>query len=1180
MPEFIVDGLGSFEGGVNSGVAPQLLERNQLAFATNASLRNGFIHNRPGNRKQTLTYTDDPAIQPLVEQALFQGATYYKPDAGGESLVASIGGRLFQFTPDTDRTVAVVDRTIPGDPNPATPQIAWLWQTENYIINMDGQSVPIFFNGTFSRRSDTTSEVLGTTSVNFVIPERGETVVITLAAPYTGENNQVFFIDGATYQATTTAATNNATLTSLFDDVGTIYPVGTNLIIDPNLYGVQTLLIDFSAFVGTFPANGVGVVLNLTQASTFPIGTKFTLLGRRWRVVNVSGPNILAYNDQSITFAPATMVQAGTRLFLTGTSFPTTIIGTLTQQMISPAIGVDIDVIVNPAFTGTPGQAVLIGDRGQYTIEALPPPPPGTSLTIININGNPGDTVTAPEELISVPELPIGRMGAYGMGRNWVALTDGFSFMAGDIVGGPSGTFANDFRDSVLKSTENEFLAGGGNFRVPSAGGQITAMTFTATLDVSLGQGPLQIFTPYQVFSVNTPVERDIWAVITNPILTVSLIGSGGVGQNSTVLTNGDVLFRSPDANIRSLILARREFSTSHGNTPVSEEMTRVIIEEVTSLLPFASAVYFNNRRLDTAIATSSALGVFHSGFMSLNFDPVSSMRGKLPSIYEGLWTGLNVLQVITGQFSGVDRSFAFCYNEFFNKIELWELLPEKTNANIFDNDTIPITWSFESASLFRDVQGKALFDPVTLMDGEIYLSDIRGAVNVEVWYRPEYSKCWIPWIEFGVCAANIEATQDPLQYRSRLGLGEPSARVCDPTNDRPYRIGRNFQFRFQITGSCTFRGALFKATKFTETLWSVPKCEPLCVAVENAARCEPCATQGICLDFPLVFYNLNAHRTYTNGAMAFDVTCSDGTVKLVQVPAGTITVVLPFPDGYTGVYPPIMLNCGGSLIVRTIPSGATQNDIDIIINAMIAQCAEATAQTLANCPVPQFLNEEVYYPFPCPEGETITFNGTLPSWITLDTVNSRLVGAAGTFTGETVALATATAQFNLNSFGDAAVTAGDLECSSGEPNPCIDGFGEIGNNVYQIQGYFAGMITPVGVSCGGVEWDGTLPFFTLAPTGQRGWYAGDGGTCIEVNGIAACNLRLSVDCEDPENPVWTLGIGDGEVANGAYVATKVGGGPTGLYTRISGSSPIPATLTIEQGVGVTGSGTYNICPS
>jgi len=126
-------------------------------------------------------------------------------------------------------------------------------------------------------------------------------------------------------------------------------------------------------------------------------------------------------------------------------------------------------------------------------------------------------------------EIPVGTIIQYVMGRLWIASPDRHQFVAGDLVYGPSGTATYNYRDAVLKMTENDLLATGGAFSIPDSAGQITAIVPIAVLDTSTGQGPLIIFTETQAFSVNAPIDRAIWKLVTYPIQTISMIGPGPV---------------------------------------------------------------------------------------------------------------------------------------------------------------------------------------------------------------------------------------------------------------------------------------------------------------------------------------------------------------------------------------------------------------------------------------------------------------------------------------------------------------------------------------------------------------------------------------------------------------------------------------------------------------------------
>lgn len=190
--------------------------------------------------------------------------------------------------------------------------------------------------------------------------------------------------------------------------------------------------------------------------------------------------------------------------------------------------------------------------------------------------------------------------------------------------------------------------------------------------------------------------------------------------------------------------------------------------------------------------------------------------------------------------------------------------------------------------------------------------------------------------------------------------------------------------------------------------------------------QCEPCKPTGTCLTFPLVFFSLGRGKSYTNDAMVFTVNCPTGPIQ-VTIPAGTINYTFPFPAGYDGEYPPLVLPCTGGVIIRTLASGSTQAQIDAVVNEMISTCAQQKAN--GSCPPVIFGNDQVFFVHNCAAGETLAYSGTLPSWITLDTTNSRLIGAAGTFTGASKTDANSAAQSALDTFGNAALASTALFC-------------------------------------------------------------------------------------------------------------------------------------------------------
>ena len=417
-----------------------------------------------------------------------------------------------------------------------------------------------------------------------------------------------------------------------------------------------------------------------------------------------------------------------------------------------------------------------------------------------------------------------------------MALANAKDYIAGDIVRGPSGTKALDFRDAILNITENDFLTGGGLFTIPGSIGDIKAMIFTAQLDTALGQGPLMIFTPTHVFSNNSPVDRLTWQTLINPIQTEAAIGNGGLGQDSTFLVNSDTEYRSVDG-IRSLILSTQDFNT-WVRTPISHEVERVLNRDNQALLTFGSGVFFDNRTLMTASPISTPQGVYHQALVALNTDLITTVRDKKPPAYDGVWPGMNLFSQVTGQFSAVERCYQFVYNTVLQTLELWELMPSSAgdpdNQSLIpiigDNGTQAIQWWFESPVLFKErTPAERTFK--NLVNGEIFVDKLVGRVNFQVFYKPDQYPCWVPWINFSECATEPTEsypTNKP-QFRPRLGLGTPSPTPCDPSTNRPLREGYTFQIKIVFTGQCEFVGARFAAVVKPEPTFAVPSCNPIC---------------------------------------------------------------------------------------------------------------------------------------------------------------------------------------------------------------------------------------------------------------------------------------------------------------------------------------------------------------
>lgn len=470
---------------------------------------------------------------------------------------------------------------------------------------------------------------------------------------------------------------------------------------------------------------------------------------------------------------------------------------------------------------------------GTFKITAIA----GNTITIQTISSNfiPGG-VAAGNWMLTVqtgvtPELPAGYAMDYFMQRIWYVFGDLRVVTGGDIAGNTtSGTKAYNFTDSILKVTENPLAIGGDGFRLPSNSGNIRALSHSKVTNASLGQGQLYIFTRKQVYGLNPPITRTDW-INTNannaPPMTVVQIVNGSVGDRCIVPIHGDLYFQTVLPAVASLITAVRYYGQP-GDVSISAPENRIIQFNNRELLNFATGIEFNNRILQSALPKRLAQGVVHQAILPLDFTPVSSPGSDEPPTWNGHYEGLDILQMFTGDFGGLQRAFAFVISQQDGGIWLWEM----SQGSLTEDKDKRIAWQIE----FPAFNFGSDFDLKKLVGGELWIDRLSGTVEFALEYRPDGYSCYIPWIKFKQCSSrdceeNIPPscalpTQYPtpasvngLGYRQTIGFPKPTT-ACDTQMSRPSDNGHQFQCRLTIKGSCRVRGFYLHASKLERSLY------------------------------------------------------------------------------------------------------------------------------------------------------------------------------------------------------------------------------------------------------------------------------------------------------------------------------------------------------------------------
>jgi hypothetical protein len=401
---------------------------------------------------------------------------------------------------------------------------------------------------------------------------------------------------------------------------------------------------------------------------------------------------------------------------------------------------------------------------------------------------------------------PASAMDFY-MGRIWYAR--GRTYIAGDITGPGK---------SIIKTTENPFALNGDGLSVPSSAGSIRMLAHTAELDTALGQGRLLIGTPKSIYRCNVPVSRDDWSnpnfANQQPLQTVAQIRYGPVSDRSAVVVNGDLFYQSLEPAIRSLQYSTRYFG-QWSNTPISRNENRALRFNDRSLLRYSSGIEFSNRLLQTVLPYQTPVGVAHRGILPLDFDLISSLEEKLPPAWEGMSDGIDILQLLEGDFGGLQRAFAVVYSRKTADIQIWEI----TQDQRFDAGDRRIEMTIETPSY---TWGNA-FALKQLETMELWLDQMAGSVKIDVYFRPDQSPCYVFWHSFTECAAK-DCTEDPdvtqpcypsqpycPGFKATLTLPKPPA-PCIAISGRPANRGYQFQVKLVVRGWVRIRGIMLHA--------------------------------------------------------------------------------------------------------------------------------------------------------------------------------------------------------------------------------------------------------------------------------------------------------------------------------------------------------------------------------
>lgn len=408
--------------------------------------------------------------------------------------------------------------------------------------------------------------------------------------------------------------------------------------------------------------------------------------------------------------------------------------------------------VVNPSKDSfTAGDLVYGGSTNQSAISSSSAANPSVITTSVSHGLSTGDVVTL-SGLSTTPDIN-------GTWKVTVTGSTTFTVPASVTTAGSGGfvTKANSGAESdLLRFTETTYLNEGGSFQIPSQMGSIRGMAFQPISDTATGQGDLLVFGEKGAASFAVANPRDNWKNLSG-FQRVALDNIGLVSDRSLVTINNDLFFRSIDG-LRTYRHARAQLD-GYNMTPISSEMDAVLDFDTEGLLGDSSSVYFDNRLLFTVSPRENYANIgdepiklrptSFQGIGVLDFNSMGTSAEKRAAVFDGVWTGVDTLQLVTGVTRRLPRCFVFAYDTEANSNLLWENYPWA----LFDFPLGASSRKIKCAVETRSFDFNTPFNIKKLERADLWIAELSGETMVNAYWRPDENPCWFPWTTFNTCS-------------------------------------------------------------------------------------------------------------------------------------------------------------------------------------------------------------------------------------------------------------------------------------------------------------------------------------------------------------------------------------------------------------------------------------------
>ena len=403
----------------------------------------------------------------------------------------------------------------------------------------------------------------------------------------------------------------------------------------------------------------------------------------------------------------------------------------------------------------------------------------------------------------ALPEVPVGTIMTFGQGRLFVVV-DGKYFMAGDI-------YLPWQPERVLQFTETVYLNGGGAFGLPAWMGNITGMMFQPNVVSGTGLGALVVFAEKGVCSFGVQAPRTTWN--DTDIARVLYQDGGGTGPASLVSVGSDIFYLGVDG-LRSLKVTAIESQGSGAllqSLPLSRKVQSLVDDETPWAYQFASGVVHDNRLYFTSIARQrKVVNPFGISVDDFYFEGVLTidllgLTGQ-PMLYEGISTGCRFIQVFEAKRFG-RKQLVFFGTGSSKEIGFYT----REDAVLDNRKSLPECRVYTAAMNFETpspLQKRFVY-------AELWLSELQGVVDMEVYYRAEGYPLWTKAGGTRFVAKDSDTGEYNVltQVRQKIRISDDTNGLAPEDSElRNMLVGSKIQFCFSWKGRCQLNRVLVVA--------------------------------------------------------------------------------------------------------------------------------------------------------------------------------------------------------------------------------------------------------------------------------------------------------------------------------------------------------------------------------